>query len=364
MRRERLADSYRVQYFRAPFLSFGLRNCQRNQRRRRRYTRRTGVTILELLVALSVIAVLVSIIMPAVLRATEAARRIQCSGHLAELGKGFHAFHDSYRSLPPARNEFDAPAWPLMFSPFSRLLPYIDQLSVSKEINTAETGSGVYPLPPASSSNQRLLRLRLPVLSCPSDQARAGANNYRVCLGSDYYTVQRVGNQGMFWGRPNDAKGGDFAAAKDGLSQTALCSEKTIGDWSDAFFTPERDIFFVPVIPPGGVAVDVFVGICASGFNSSIPHGSYGGATWLFNGLVFTAYNHVLPPNSRLPDCAELDSVGGGTSGGIHTARSWHSGGVNVLMADGGVRFASNSIGLSVWRALGTRAGKEAFGQW
>ena len=64
-----------------------------------------------------------------------------------------------------------------------------------------------------------------------------------------------------------------------------------------------------------------------------------------------TLYNHVLSPNSTIPDCY--------TGHGPKTARSLHPGGVNVLFADGSVYFVSNTIDLGLWRSLGTMDGND-----
>ena len=71
-----------------------------------------------------------------------------------------------------------------------------------------------------------------------------------------------------------------------------------------------------------------------------------------------TWYNHVLPPNSDVPDCTlALTLIG--NSPGAHAARSYHPGCVHVLFGDGAVRPVSNAIDLSVWRAIGTIDGRE-----
>lgn len=91
------------------------------------------------------------------------------------------------------------------------------------------------------------------------------------------------------------------------------------------------------------------------------PFDSYGGATWLFGGWRQTWYNHLLPPNSPVPDCNSGPLSSGGGSG-AYTARSYHPGGVNSAMADGSARFVSQQIDSLVWWAVSTRRGAEARG--
>jgi prepilin-type processing-associated H-X9-DG protein len=150
---------------------------------------------------------------------------------------------------------------------------------------------------------------------------------------------------------------GDF---RDGTSHTILFSEKILGDgiptrftpWSDYFYVRQRDI----------VTADDAVSACGSLSSANPAHDSYVGWTWLFGGWNATWYNHILPPNSPVPDCgAGGEGVAGGGPG-AYTARSFHSGGVNASFADGSARFISSTIDLSVWRAVSTRAGDDPIG--
>lgn len=128
-----------------------------------------------------------------------------------------------------------------------------------------------------------------------------------------------------------------------------------MGDQDPAHYSPHRDTAFV-TIPPFYTPDEVRSACRAVQLTESSPHYSWGGATWLLNGYAFTWYNHVLGPNSRVPDC---------TNGGERlpqsatTARSFHPGGVNAATADSAVRFISESIDPSIWFALGSRAGQD-----
>jgi hypothetical protein len=95
---------------------------------------------------------------------------------------------------------------------------------------------------------------------------------------------------------------------------------------------------------------DEAVELCELLVSLSSPHTSFSGTGWLFHRLGATTYNQILPPNSPIPDCAA--SVPGGT--GVYTARSLHASGCHALLGDGAVRFVSESIDGSLWRALGT----------
>jgi len=85
-------------------------------------------------------------------------------------------------------------------------------------------------------------------------------------------------------------------------------------------------------------------------------HGAGRGSEWVGGDLSRTRYNHALTPQQ--PSCFNGSFV----PDGIYTAASEHAGGVNLLMADGRVTFVSVSIDSGVWRALGSIAGRESFG--
>lgn len=89
-------------------------------------------------------------------------------------------------------------------------------------------------------------------------------------------------------------------------------------------------------------------------------------SAWMYRGLqyyrglfVATYYNHTMTPNARLRDC-----VMSGLYQGHMAARSYHTGGAQICLADGSVRFASDNVDLNVWRAIGSMGNGEVIGEW
>ena len=228
------------------------------------------------------------------------------------------------------------------------------------------------------------------VFLCPSDAnitRGVSENNYRYNFGGStpYQGARDWSNNTVHTG--TDAQGlpvtGDGAftitgslKAKnfvDGMSKTAFFSERTSGSGKDlAAEGPTKSDFITSPMRETSwpfSSVDVHAQACGSYFGASNFHFnsagrwldgsdySNGWATGTYSG---TMYNHVRTPNWDGFDCgyasAILDVPG---EHGIVTARSMHSGGVNVLMGDGGVAFVGDSIDLKLWQAAGTRAGSE-----
>lgn len=317
-----------------------------------------GASLIEVLVVIGIIGLLLAILLPAVAASREASRKTNCQSHLKQLAQASHSFHDVHRTLPmqnfvgvPRRFRGDIHA----VSAWGQLLPYLDQGALHTKIDFDETGGGGFQEPPSSQLNPAMLTTHLPLLTCPSDNYRQGGTNYRASLGTRSGPSYARGS-GAYFSLGKEYRRATFAMITDGLSQTTLCSERLLGDFDPSIFDPKRDVYYVgSVILPDDP--DSVRQRCSSQvIQSNSPHLSLAGATWFLNGNAWVWYNHVDTPNSRIADCSSAGIV---ISPGKVSARSMHPGGVNVAMADGAVRFVSDSIDLNVWRAYGTRSGKE-----
>ncbi len=121
--------------------------------------------------------------------------------------------------------------------------------------------------------------------------------------------------------------------------------------------TPERDFGESSTLFGDFKTADDAVLRCRLASSVNFPGWTKAGFTWFWAGKPHALYTHAQVPNGQVPDCLNQRVLHPGE--GVVTARSWHLGGVNVVAADGSLRFVSESIALNVWRALGTRNGGE-----
>ncbi len=92
--------------------------------------RRRGFTLIELLVVIAIIAVLIALLLPAVQAAREAARRMQCTNNMKQIGLAVHLYEQTNGGLPPsAIVVYTSPGvlWSSDYGPFTRILPYLEQ---------------------------------------------------------------------------------------------------------------------------------------------------------------------------------------------------------------------------------------------
>jgi prepilin-type N-terminal cleavage/methylation domain-containing protein/prepilin-type processing-associated H-X9-DG protein len=302
---------------------------------------RHAFTLIELLVVIAIIAVLVGLLVPAVQKVRESANRLSCTNNLKQIGLALHNYHDPNRSYPQARNPF-----PLVHSPQARLLPYVEHDNLQRLVDFAQ--------PPTSPANLAASQTAVKLFVCPSDpaggrvagSAHAGTN-YVANVGSGAVGFGLIASgDGVFTQTPLAIR--DIT---DGTSNTAAFSESILGNGVTSTgpipSDPRREVLEVP----GGN--DPTPAECAAGGAGKVWSGQRG-SRWIDGHYGNALYNHFYAPNPSTWDCGN-----GNHNKGLSTARSWHPGGVNLLLCDGSVRFLSNGVPLVIWRALSTRAGGE-----
>jgi prepilin-type N-terminal cleavage/methylation domain-containing protein len=330
-------------------------------------------TLIELLVVIAIIGVLIGLLLPAVQRVREAALRAACQNNLKQIGLALHHYHSAFGKFPPARQPFSPPP-PLVYSAHARILPYVEQDSVGRMIDFTTPPlffpNAIPPSPGTYAASITVVKLWI----CPSDsiQGRVSGNgalairpdgsvspsdqyagtNYVACVGS--------GSAAALWGRYANSDGmfGQIPITvrdvTDGLTHTVAFSESLLGLGGDPEPNAATAILTdtarqVLTLPGNALTDDVACSNPKAGYWSNLR-----GARWINGHYADANYNHHLLPNDKRWDCSNASH-----NPGQAAARSLHADGVNILLTDGSVRFASNDIARAIWEAMSTRAGGE-----
>jgi prepilin-type N-terminal cleavage/methylation domain-containing protein/prepilin-type processing-associated H-X9-DG protein len=352
-----------------------------------------GFTLIELLVVIAIIAILIGLLLPAVQKVREAAARMSCSNNLHQLALACNTYHDGNGALPYGRkfDNWDTYTWSEL------VLPYVEQSNVQAGYiylgdptwRANYSGGGGPNGPIGNNAQQRQSRHTvIPTFLCPADTGpntnEIGTNdygmvrgNYRACTGS-----------GDMYG---NAPKGDTSGGPWGLGVFGVVPFQTT-DPIGRLYNTDQNGKPLNNAPPNPRTAGVTLTGIADGTSSTVLLGEalspqtsagWGGpiGSILYGNMGGGLFTTTIAPNSSAPDrpigpCPQNQgiksyqepclSLGGNAwwtqsaVGAYAGARSRHAGGVNVAMADGSVRFVSNTIDLRTWRALGTRAGGEA----
>jgi prepilin-type N-terminal cleavage/methylation domain-containing protein/prepilin-type processing-associated H-X9-DG protein len=342
--------------------------------------RREAFTLVELLVVIAIIGILIALLLPAVQAAREAARRTQCLNNQKQLGLAALNYEGAMGHLPPGfrgNSVGGAPYYFDLWGTLALLTPYIEQTNVYNAINLTET---MFQLTaPWGINSPVAVQTFVPTFMCPSDRmvsvcsneysinGQLAPTNYAFCMG----TGTTTGVLGWL-GSPYQADGVYYAQVTtrladitDGTSNTVGISERILGNGAE-----NSTAASLAAINPQTMYVypaQTTDALCASTLQINVEQLRM--YTWVAGDPRCTSYDHYYVPNDPLhPDCianfsgTASDPNAAFTGVGLSTARSLHPGGVNVGLCDGSGRVVSNSIVLSVWRALATRGGGEVIG--
>ncbi len=319
-------------------------------------TRSLGFTLVELLVVIAIIGILVALLLPAVQSARASARRMSCGNNLKQIGLALHNYHDSYRRFPPSAvipHNATYDSW----SPQARLLPYIEQEQMQGLINWSYS----------YKSQPQVTRTRVATYLCPSevgDKERPDGAlthyplNYGMNLGTWFIYDPNTGQGGGGISHPNGKT--NFAALLDGTSHTLAFAE--VKAWNPYFRdggNPSAPYAPIPASPADVVAL-------GGNFKTNSGH-----TEWVDGRAHQTGVTGTFAPNTQVlfssggrtydvdfTSAREGKAIGRLTYAAI-TSRSYHHGGVQIVLADGSARFVAENIQLGIWRALSTRAGGE-----
>jgi len=333
---------------------------------------RNGFTLVELLVVIAIIGILIGLLLPAVQAAREAARRMQCTNQMKQLGLALQNYHDANDALPthsPFRMNVASASWYWqedMYNVLVPMLPYMEEnarYDAIMSLDQKRAQGSINESAARFSADVYLHTQRLSTIQCPSDLNLKTASfkysnmryNYVFCYGDQTagcdvtYNHPNYTNGGYVWYKralfaPLSWK--NLSSCIDGTSNTAAVSET--GSAGEALSSEIKGGVSGATFYVGGSGEGACPSKCMNNARVASDPNILVSPQDTFRGNCFqlfqpwNSFHTVLPPNA--PSCV-VGGVGkGGHWGGIYAPNSYHSGGVNVGLMDGSVRFVSDTV--------------------
>jgi prepilin-type N-terminal cleavage/methylation domain-containing protein/prepilin-type processing-associated H-X9-DG protein len=289
---------------------------------------RHGFTLIELLVTIAITAVLIGLLLPAIQQIRGAAARIKCGNQIKQIVLAAHSAHDSNGSLPPGIGHYPASTSKAYGTAFYFLLPYLEQNNLYQR--SYSRSSGWYFV-----GNYGVYSTEVQSFICPSDPSAPKP------------------------GIGKDLMGNNWGVTSYGVNAGAAC----LVDSSGLIISPERFARMPSDFADGTANTILFAEKYAQCFNANYPAG---GNYWAY---YFTGAN-LQPFHPGFAVSWNTYSVGPASKFQVTPnpyngkcdptmASSPHSGGIQVGMADGSVRFLSANITMYTWWYLCTPSGGE-----
>lgn len=295
--------------------------------------KRRAFTLIELLLVIAVIGILISMLLPAVVRVREVALRARCMNNLVQLSVGLHHYEGLHQVLPPGTQQAKGPivneAVGYHMSWLTQILPQLDERNAFKRIDF--TVGAYHP------NNKTVRDLALPLLLCPLDRVSPGvkpeATSYAGCHHDVEAPIDET-NAGVLFLNSRVR----LEEVSDGLAYTIFLGEKIVDPGDLGWMSGTRATLRNTGSPlqTGGPSFPPTT--------STTPPGDVDGA------VPEPGVDALLPPGANPPAAAATSNplfVGGFSS--------YHSGGVHLAMGDGSIRFFVGAGSPQIFQRLGNR---------
>ena len=348
---------------------------------------RRAFTLIELLVVMAIIAILIGLLLPAVQKVRAAAQRTKCANNMKQVCLAALNYEFNKKSFPGGAYSFKS-----YFGPQALILPYIEQDNVYSQFDFTQDP---YNVGADGKGNGAIDQYTPSIYVCPSEYylntgyppaqaVNRGWGNYHANCGTWVTTAK--GWDGVFGYPPKGTATNEPALTtpkfspfpslnpiripdiKDGTSNTAMFAEVCNGPQPESEPNRKIDCFQAPsaIALTSAAAARTSIQSLNQIYNNNwqalalLPI-SNPGPTWRYRGYPWSEgsvfkgwYNHLMPPNTPcwVPSNQDFWQM-------VSPASSYHTGGVNVGMCDGSVRFVNDNVSPDAWLAAGTRSGGE-----
>lgn len=343
---------------------------------------RTGFTLVELLVVIAIIGILIGMLLPAVQSVRAAARRVTCANNLRQIALSVHNFESAHRRFPVNQIGAGLPNGSGgygsgFYSWLVQVLPQIEQGNLQDAFDLRiSNGDGASYKMSDTHPNAMAASTLVPTFICPSDTPNR--NNSLILGSANPAPSSYAGNAG--W--PSYATGysgersspGSYNGAiplvhpsepvswhvnkigmhsfSDGTSNTALISERLIqsGNSASEINNGDQRLRSLHILERSETLPEIVDQMSSS--HAHVYESAHIGRSWSSGSpLVAPTYMHVQTPNALIGHYNTSMDEGDF----VVAASSEHTGGVNLAMVDGSVRFVADSVSREVWWAVGSR---------